>query len=274
VPSEQATPAGEPSVPAEQALPEHVALNRTHWDRQAAEYVAPGERAWARRPGDERWGIFGIAESEVRMLPGDLAGLDAIELGCGTGYVSAWMARRGARAVGIDNSPAQLETATRLQREHGLDFPLLLGNAERVPYPDASFDFAISEYGAALWADPDAWVPEAARLLRPGGRLHILTNSLLTYLTVPDLEADGPADDRLKRPLFGMHRTVWPDEPGSVEFHLAHGDWIRLFTASGFEILELLEPSAPADAGTRYDWMTLDWARRWPCEEIWKVRRR
>ncbi len=125
------------------------------------------------------------------MLPEDLAGLEAIELGCGTGYVAGWMARRGASVVAIDNSPAQLATATRLQRAHGVEFPLLLGNAEQVPYPDASFDFAISEYGAALWADPYAWVPEAARLLRPGGRLHLLTNSLLAYLTVPDLEADG-----------------------------------------------------------------------------------
>ena len=153
-------------------LPEHVALNRAKWDEWAAEYAAPGERAWALAPGEETWGIFDVPEAEIHLLPDDLEGLDAIELGCGTGYISAWMARRGARVVGIDNSPKQLETATRLQREHGLDFPLLLGNAEKVPYPDASFDFAISEYGAALWADPYAWVPEAARLLRPGGRPH------------------------------------------------------------------------------------------------------
>jgi SAM-dependent methyltransferase len=208
------------------------------------------------------------------MLPDDLAGLDAIELGCGTGYVSAWLARRGARPVGIDNSPRQLETAARLQREHGLDFPLLLGNAERVPFPDASFDFAISEYGAVLWADPYAWVPEAARLLRPGGRLHVLTNGLLAYLTVPDLETDGPADEILKRPLFGMHRTVWPDEPDAVEFHLSHGDWIRLFRANSLEVEDLVEVQVPEDATTRYPWMHADWARRWPCEEVWKVRKR
>jgi len=261
-------------VSIDEHLPEHVALNRAYWDGQAADYIVSGERSWALQTGDERWGIFGVPESEVGLLPDDLDGLDAVELGCGTGYVSAWMARRGARVVGIDNSPAQLATATRLQHEHDLDFPLLLGNAERVPFPDASFDFAISEYGAALWADPYAWVPEAARLLRPGGRLHLLTNSLLTYLTVPDLETDGPADERLKRPVFGMHRTVWPDEPNSVEFHLAHGEWIRLFTSSGFEILELVEPRIPEDATTRYAWMTVDWARRWPCEEIWKVRKR
>jgi len=253
-------------------LPEHVAANRTAWDGYAHEYVEPGERAWSTAPGDETWGIYGVPETDVRLLPDDLAGLDAIELGCGTGYVSAWMVRRGARVVGIDNSPKQLETAARLQQEHGLDFPLLLGNAERVPYPDASFDFAISEYGAVLWADPEAWVPEAARLLRPGGRLHVLTNSVLGYLTSPQ-DADAPMSDRLLRTQFGMGRTEWDGET-SVEFHLAHGDWIRIFRASGFEIEELLEPRIPEDATTRYTWAPYDWARMWPVEEVWKVRKR
>ena len=254
-------------------LPDHVARNRASWDSFAHEYVANGERSWALAPGDETWGIFGVPEAELHLLPDDLDGLDAIELGCGTGYVSAWLARRGARPVGIDNSPKQLETATRLQAEHGLDFPLLLGNAERVPYPDASFDFAISEYGAALWADPYAWIPEAARLLRPGGRLMFLTNHLLAFLAVPDLEADGPADERLKRPMFGMHAISWPDEPESVEFHLAHGDWIRLLRANGFEVEDLVEVQAPEGATTTYDWMSPEWARKWPCEEAWKVRK-
>lgn len=260
--------------PPDGDLPEHVARNRAAWDIFAADYVAPGERSWAQRPGEEAWGIFGIPEAELRLLPDDLAGLDAIELGCGTGYVSAWLARRGARPVGIDNSPRQLETAARLQREHGIDFPLLLGNAERVPYPDASFDYAVSEYGAALWADPYAWIPEAARLLRPGGRLMFLTSSVLTYLCAKELESDGPLDATLRRPQLGMHRIEWPDGEGEVEFHLPHGDWVRLLVASGFEIEDLVEIHAPPGATTSYGWMDAEWAAQWPCEEAWKVRRR
>jgi len=145
-------------------LPEHVRRNRDHWDQLAKTYVAAGERAWANN--SPSWGIWSVPESEVGMFPDDLAGRDVIELGCGTAYVSSWLARRGARVIGIDNSEQQLATARRLQREYGLDFPLIHGNAETVPYPDASFDFAISEYGAGLWADPQRWVPEAARLLR------------------------------------------------------------------------------------------------------------
>ena len=200
-----------------------------------------------------------------------LADKDAIELSCGTAYVSAWLARRGARVVGIDNSAAQLATARRLQQQHGFDFPLLHGNAEAVPYPDISFDFAISEYGACLWADPERWVPEAARLLRPGGRLVFLVNSFLMTLCAP--EEDGvAATDRLLWPAFGLCRMEWPGQAG-VEFHLAHGDWIRLLRRSGFEIEDLIEVRPDETVATRYAFVTLDWAKRWPSEEVWKVRK-
>jgi SAM-dependent methyltransferase len=256
----------------ETPLPEYVLRNRDAWDRWAGDYVANGEESWSLAPGEERWGIWGIPESDVHLLPDDLAGLDTIELGCGTGYVSAWLARRGARPVGIDNSEAQLATARRLQQVHGLEFPLLHGNAESVPYPEASFDVAISEYGACLWADPYRWVPEASRLLRPGGRLIFLVNSALYMLFAPD-EDGVPASTTLVRPHFGMHRLEWPDDP-SVEFHLGHGDWIRLLRANGFEIEDLIELRPPEDATTRYPFVTLEWARNWPAEEAWKLVKR
>jgi SAM-dependent methyltransferase len=251
-------------------LPEHVRRNRTLWDDWAKQYVAPAEDNWAR--DTPTWGIWSVPESQLGMLPTDLAGKDAIELGCGSAYVSAWLARRGARVVGIDNSEAQLATAARLQHQYGLDFPLLHGNAETVPYPDSSFDFAISEYGASLWADPQRWVPEAARLLRPGGRLVFLVNSFLLSLCMP-AEDGAAATGRLLRPAFGMYRMEWPGAPG-VEFHLSHGDWIHLLRGSGFEVEDLVEVRPPADATTRYPFVTLEWARQWPSEEVWKARKR
>ncbi|MGE5179255.1 MAG: class I SAM-dependent methyltransferase [Bacteroidota bacterium] len=251
-------------------LPAHVLQNRAHWDQIARDYVAPGERHWAQR--EPTWGIWGIPESQVGMFPEDLEDKDAIELGCGTAYVSSWLARRGARVVGIDNSEAQLATARRLQREHGLEFPLIHGNAESVPYPDASFDFAISEYGACLWADPARWVPEAARLLRRGGRLHFLTNAFLLMLCVPEDETQ-PAGDRLLRSAFEMGRMVWPGDSG-VEFQMTHGEWIRILRRAGFEIEDLVEVRPPAGATTRYPFVTPEWAQQWPSEEVWKARKR
>lgn len=255
----------------ERTLPEYVQRNRAYWDGLAPEYAARGARNWA--ASQPSWGIWGIPESQVHLLPEELEGKDAIELGCGTAYLSAWLARRGARVTAIDNSPMQLETARRLQREHDLEFPLLLGNAEEVPLPDASFDLAVSEYGAALWADPYRWVPEAARLLRPGGELMFLTNGLIAMLCVPETEAEGPATERLLRPYFGLHRQEWPDSEG-VEFHLGYGDWIRLLRGSGFDVVDLIE-LRPTEGAEQVDfWVTPEWARRWPSEEVWKARRR
>ncbi len=247
---------------------DHVARNRGYWNAQAAGYVEAGRRGWASEPS---WGIWGIPESEVHILP-EVDGLDVIELGCGTAYVSSWLARRGARVVGIDMSEAQLATARALQDEHDLHFPLIHANAEAVPLAGASFDVAISEYGAAIWCDPYVWIPEAARLLRPGGRLILLGNAPLLMLTVPDIEADGPAGTTLLRDYFGMHRFDWPDDDG-VEFHLGHGDWVRLLRRSGFEIEDLIELRPSEDSVTRYPFVTLDWARRWPSEEVWVARR-
>ena len=251
-------------------LPEHVQRNREEWDTWAHEYVETGERNWAADQPD--WGIWNVPESQLGLFAGLEAGMDAIELGCGTGYVSAWLARRGLKPVGIDNSEAQLATAKRLQAEHGIDFPLLHGNAEKVPLPDASFDLAISEYGASIWCDPYEWIPEAARLLRPGGQLVFLINSLLMMLCVPD-EVDGAASEKLVRPMFGLHRMEWSDDQ-SVEFHLPHGEMISLLRSSGFEVEALLEFQAPENSTSRWDLASLEWARQWPCEEVWKARKR
>ncbi len=245
---------------------EHVLRNRAAWDGWARDYVAGGLRGWAEAPA---WGVWGIPEAQLGLLP-DLAGRDAVELGCGTAYVASWLARRGARVVGLDNSPAQLRTARALQREFGVAFPLVLGDAERAPLRGGAFDFVVSEYGASIWCDLYRWLPEAARLLRPGGRLVFLVNSSFRVLCAPD-EDDAPTGGRLLRDSFGMHRFAWPD--GSVDFHLGHGDWVRLLRRSGFAVEDLVELRAPEGATTRFPAFSADWGRRWPTEEVWVGRR-
>lgn len=254
------------TLPRVEELPEHVRRNRAAWDELAEEYREPGRQSWA---GEPVWGIWRVPEEQLGVLPDEVDGLDAIELGCGTGYVSAWLARRGARPVGIDNSEVQLESARAFQREFGIEYPLLHGNAEEVALPDASFDLAISEYGACIWCDPYRWIPEAARLLRPGGRLIFLVNGVLSMLTFDN--EDDPSGERLLRPYFGMHRFNWRQ---AVEFHLPHGEIIRLLGANGFAVEELIEVRPPDGSTTRYPYVTLQWAQQWPCEEVWKARKR
>jgi SAM-dependent methyltransferase len=249
-------------------LPEHAVRNRDLWTRSNADHTdAQAPEAWAQE--EITWGMFRVSESEVEVL-GDVSGLDVLDLGCGVAYFSAWLARRGARPVGLDVTPAQLETARRMQAETGLSFPLVEASAEAVPLPDVSFDLVLSEYGASIWCEPAAWVLEAARLLRPGGRLVFLRNSTLVILCSPD---EGPVEERLARPQFGMRRFEWD---GGVEFHLAHGDWIALLRSAGFDVERLVELQAPAEAADHpyYDFVGAEWARRWPAEEIWVARKR
>jgi SAM-dependent methyltransferase len=249
------------------SLRSHVEKNRALWDSWAPEWFDRGGQGWA---GDALWGIHGIPESEAQLLA-TFSGGRVIDLGCGTGYVSAWLSRMGGDPIGVDNSSAQLSSARRLQHQFDLHFPLVHGDAEHLPFADQSFDFAISEYGAAIWCDPYRWIPEAARVLRSGGRLVFLGNSTQLMLCVPD--DDGAATTELLRPQFGMHRFEWDDDPG-VEFHLSHGEMIKVLRTSGFEIEDLIELRPPAQAEeNRYPFVDLEWANRWPAEEAWIVRK-
>jgi ubiquinone/menaquinone biosynthesis C-methylase UbiE len=248
---------------------EYVAVNRGIWTASNREYTdAEADRTW--RAEEITWGMFGVPEADLDVL-GDVDGLDVVDLGCGTGYFSAWLARRGARPVGVDVTPAQLETARRLQSETGIEFPLVEASAEDVPLPDESFDLAFSEYGASIWCDPALWLPEAWRLLRPGGRLVFLCNSPLVILCAVE-EPDGTSET-LQRAQHGMHRLTWSD--GGVEFHLGHGDMFRSLRSAGFVVENLVELYAPDGSDTHeyYDFVTADWARKWPVEEIWAARK-
>jgi hypothetical protein len=97
-----------------------------------------------------------------------------------------------------------------------------------------------------------------------------LTNSVVLTLCVPDRAAAGAA---LLRGQRGIGRLAWPNE--GVEFHLSHGELIELLARHGFTVERLAELYAPDQAtlASRYDFLTTDWAQRWPAEEIWVARR-
>jgi SAM-dependent methyltransferase len=244
--------------------------NRESWTNANGDYTdAKASSTWAAE--EITWGVFGIPEAPLGTL-GLVAGLDVVELGCGTAYVSAWLAKRGARPVGVDVTPAQLATARRCQLEFGIEFPLVEASAEEVPLASARFDLAISEYGAVIWCDPYRWIPEAHRLLRPGGRLWFLRNSTISILCAPD---EGRPSATLERPQRGLGRLEFPGEIG-VEWQLPHGELFRLLRDTGFEVVDLVELYAPDDAVDHeyYDAFSADWSRKWPVEEIWVARKR
>lgn len=253
--------------PAEE--PDYLRRNRAAWDRWASYYAAAGRRAWSEP--EPRWGIWGSLESELGLLKSCEAGMAAVDLGCGSGSVCAWLARAGMHPVGVDFSRAQLENARTLQREFGVGFRLDLASAESLPYEHASFDLAISEYGASVWCDPYRWIPEAARLLRPAGLLIFFVTAPI--LTVCTPASGGAAGERLQRAYFGMHRFEFEGDD-AVEFHLGHGDWFRVLNENGFAVENLVEVRPEPHARPRHNFVSNSWARDWPSEDIWTARRR
>lgn len=239
--------------------------NRAVWRSVNADVTDPGAaELWEQR--GISWGLFRIPEASLDVV-GDVRGLVVAELGCGTAYLSAWLAHAGARPVAIDLSRHQLETAARCQAAAGPHFPLVEADAAVVPLRSGAVDLVVSEYGAAPWCEPGAWVTEAARLLRPGGRLVFLTNSVLAALCVPGDE--GYATDRLQRPLRALSPVTWPG--GGTEHHPGHGEWIRVLVGAGLVVDALHELHPPAGAPTHADYeiVTAEWAEQWPAEDLW-----
>lgn len=251
--------------------PEDLVRNRELWDQVNEQFSGPdGLHLWRR--DDIVWGLLATPECQVGVL-GDVAGRSVVELGCGTAHVSAWLARRGARVVAVDQSAAQLASARAAQAEHGDRFALVQADAERVPLVARCADLVVSEHGAPAWCEPQAWIAQAARLLRPGGRLVFLTNSPVSAMCVP--AEGGPAGDRLLRGPDDLATITWPG--GGVEHHPTHSQWIQVLTDHGFVVESLRELRAPAEARASaalsfYGIADLAWARRWPVEDLWSAR--
>jgi SAM-dependent methyltransferase len=249
----------------------HVPVTRRQWDERLSSWF--DQRAHQRWGAAEPvWGMWSIPQSRLPILPAHPAGLTTVELGCGSAYVSAWLARRGARPVGVDVSARQLASGRRLQAEYGLRFPLIHADAEHVPLADRCADVVLSEYGASVWCDPYRWIPEAARLLRPGGRLVFMAESTLARLCQ---SPGGAVSDRLVRDLFDLHRAVRTGGSGTEyhQFALPHGEWIRLMGRCGLVVEDLIEVRVPAGATTDFPGWPEEWVRRWPAEEVWLARR-
>ncbi|MGO9759878.1 MAG: class I SAM-dependent methyltransferase [Solirubrobacteraceae bacterium] len=252
----------------EPPLTPYAARNRMVWDRQSAEYQAQHGPQLA-AAGGTAWGVWQLPESELEVL-GDVREKDVLELGCGAAQWSIALHAVGARVTGLDNSSVQLEHARALMAQAGAEFPLVHASAEATPFADASFDVVFCDHGAMAFADPQRTVPEAARLLRPGGLLAFSMNTPILDLFWP-AGSDHPGE-RLAVDYWDLRMLDEPGEP--VEFQLPYGAWIALFRKHGFLIDALIELRPPPDATSSYrNEQDHAWARRWPMEHIWRVRR-
>ena len=151
-----------------------------------------------------------------------------------------------------------------------VEFPLVHASAEATPFDDASFDVVFSDHGAMSFADPQRSVPEAARLLRPDGLLATCMHTPIVEIAWPP-DSEHPSD-RLQLDYWALRTIEEHGEP--TAFQLPYGGWIRLFRDSGLLVEGLIELRPPANATSTYrDERDRQWARRWPMEHIWRLRR-
>lgn len=195
---------------------------------------------------------------------GDVSGRRVLELGSGAGQWSASLAAEGGTVVAFDLSDAQLAAAAA--RMDVASFPLIQGAAEQLPFRSGSFDIVFCDHGGLSWGQPALVVPEAARVLRSGGRLVFNVASPWWEICYDD-ESDA-VTTRLRRDYFGL--GVVDEGDGAVSYQLGYGEWIRTLRNAGLVIVDLIEPRPePGERSGYLSTLPPDWARRWPAEMLW-----
>ena len=97
------------------------------------------------------------------------SGMDVLDVACGTGNLAIPAARTGARVTGVDIATNLLEQARARAAAENLTIDFREGDAEQLPFPDASFDVVVSMFGAMFAPRPELVATELARVCRPGG---------------------------------------------------------------------------------------------------------
>lgn len=248
----------EPHALRRQTTPtETVHANRRWWDSAAAEYQA--EHGAFLRDGGFVWGPEGLDEVDAHLLGADLAGRRALEVGCGAGQCSRWLAAQGAQPVAFDISAAQLAHARAIDvRRAGVGsigtarpgagprIPLVQADAGSLPFSDATFDLACSAYGAVPFvADSASVMREVARVLRPGGRWVFSVTHPVRWCFPDD---PGEAGLVASEPYWDRTPYVEQDSAGMatyVEHHRTLGDRVREISAAGMHLVGLVEPEWP-----------------------------
>jgi SAM-dependent methyltransferase len=173
-------------------------------------------------------------------LLGDVAGRDAVELGCGGGQFGVGLAERGAEVVGVDLSAAQLAHARRLAADRGVDVSFVRGDVTATGLAAGAFDLAVSAMVLQWLPDVAPFAREAARLLRPGGVLAV-------SLPHPAYEVLDPETGALARSYFDdaprVEREAGIDAEMRVYAHRV-ADVHGALRAAGFRVDRLLEPGS------------------------------
>src|SRR5882762_9704030 len=151
-----------------------------HWGRRAAGFDADFGHSIRTTAERAAW------DRILDLVVGGRGTLDALDVGCGTGFLSLELAGRGHRVTGVDFAPQMLAEARRkAASEQSLTVRFEEGDAEALQFSDASFDLVITRH--VLWTlpHPEAAIDEWMRVLRPGGRLAIVDGAQYNDASAP-----------------------------------------------------------------------------------------
>ena len=197
------------------------------------------------RDGYDRWASIydhdanplpALEEPHVRRALGDVRGCDVLDLGCGTGRHTAWLAESGARVTAVDFSEKMLEQARR--KVPGTDARFVVHDLhDRLPLEDASFDAVVSGLVLEHLRDLGGFFREAHRVLRPRGRGVVSAMHPAMFL-------------RDSRARFTDPDTGEVIAPGSVAHRL--GDFVMAAMRAGFTLSDVGEHAPDAEFVRRY----------------------
>ncbi|MFF2600441.1 class I SAM-dependent methyltransferase [Streptomyces californicus] len=238
-----------------------IPANRRLWNKISGDYQHEHDPRIGAAP--RLWGMYSIPDTHLRAL-GDVVGKRVLELGCGAGQWSRALAAEGADVVGFDLAETQLAAASAAMGASR--YRLVQGAAEQLPFATGSFDLVFCDFGGLSWAPPHLAVPQAARVLRPGGRL--VFNVASPWFEACYDEPAGRVTTTLRQDYFGLDAIAEGD--GATSYQLTYGDWVRVLRGAGLVIDDLIEPRPePGTLNGYNETDPPDWAHRWPAELLW-----
>lgn len=163
----------------------------------------------------------GIRHCVMRLDPKN--GERILDIATGTGFTARHIARSGAIVTGVDIADGLLEAARQLSKEEGLSIDWQLGDAEKLPFGEASFDSAASTFGIMFATNQDAAISELARVVRPGGRIAVAA-------WLPDSTAVA------LRKVVAPFMPAPPASPPPSPFNWGEPDWLKGTLGEHFEL--------------------------------------
>lgn len=148
--------------------------------------------------------LTALEEPVVRAAVGAVRGLAVLDLGCGTGRHTLWLAAEGATVTGVDFSAGMLEEARRKPGAERVRF-VVHDLHERLPFEDAAFDRVVSGLVLEHLRDPDAFFAEVRRVLRVGGRAVVSAMHPAMFLRGSQAAFTDPASGEKVRPGSFAH---------------------------------------------------------------------